>query len=58
MKPLLLSLLAAILLPSCAGPSAGLNLEYNGQVGLVPYRLAYSGGKAVVSVQIRPSFQK
>jgi hypothetical protein len=57
MKPLLLSIVAA-LLPSCAGPSAGLNLEYNGQVGLVPYRLAYSGGKAVVSVQIRPSFQK
>jgi hypothetical protein len=57
MKPLLLSIVAA-LLPSCAGPSAGLNLEYNGQVGPVPYRLAYSGGKAVVSVQIRPSFQK
>jgi hypothetical protein len=39
------------LLPSCAtAPPGGLSLEYNGHIGIVPYRVAYQGGKASVAI--------
>ena len=41
----------AISLASCAtAPPSGLSLEYNGHIGLVPYRVAYQGGKASVAI--------
>ncbi len=52
------------LLPSCAtAPPSGLSLEYSGSLGPVPYRLAYSGGKATVAIstpwrRIRPDNSK
>jgi hypothetical protein len=55
---LLLSAIALSLASCASAPPSGLSLEYNGHIGIVPYRVAYSGGKAVVSVQLRPSFQK
>lgn len=53
MKPLLLSIVAAvaILMPSCATvPTGGFSLEYNGNLGAVPYRVSYQGGKATVAI--------
>lgn len=41
----------AVLLPSCAtAPPGGLSLEFNGNIGPVPYRVSYSGGKAAVAI--------
>jgi hypothetical protein len=38
-------------LTSCAtAPPSGLSLEYNGHIGIVPYRVAYQGGKASVAI--------
>ena len=63
MKRLLLIIVAA-LLPSCAStPPTGLSLEYNGHIGIVPYRVAYQGGKATVAIstpwrRLRPDNSK
>ena len=45
-------LLAAVsaLIPSCASSGSGFSATYSGSVGIVPYRISYSGGKATVSV--------
>jgi predicted small secreted protein len=46
-------LLAAVAfsLTSCStAPPSGLSLEHNGHIGLVPYRVAYQGGKASVAI--------
>ena len=52
MKPLLLSIVAAILLPSCAGTSTqGLSFAYQTDAFGVPATFAYANGKAVVAVQ-------
>ena len=52
MKPLLLSLLAAILLPSCSGTSTqGLSFSYETDAFGLPAAVSYADGKAVVSVQ-------
>ena len=52
MKPLLLSILAAILLPSCAGTgSQGLSFAYETDAFGLPAAVFYADGKAVVSVQ-------
>jgi hypothetical protein len=52
MKPLLLSILAAILLPSCAGTSTqGLSFAYETATFGLPAAVSYADGKAVVSVQ-------
>lgn len=41
----------AVSLTSCAtAPPSGLSLEYDGHLGPVPYRVAYSGGKASVAI--------
>jgi hypothetical protein len=51
-------------LTSCAtAPPSGLSLEYNGHIGIVPYRVAYQGGKASVAIstpwrRIRPDNSK
>lgn len=64
MKRLLLLAAVAALLPSCASaPPTGLSLEYNGHIGLVPYRVAYQGGKATVAIstpwrRLRPDNSK
>ena len=46
---LLLSVLSA-LLPSCAS-NGGLSVAYGGNIGPVPYRFSYAGGKATVSIR-------
>jgi hypothetical protein len=52
MKPLLLSILAAILLPSCAGTGTnGLSFAYETDAFGLPAAVSYADGKAVVSVQ-------
>jgi hypothetical protein len=45
-------LLASVvaLLPSCAS-NGGLSVAYGGNIGPVPYRVSYSGGKATVSIR-------
>lgn len=64
MKPLLLSILAAILLPSCAGTGTnGLSFAYETDALGVPATFAYSNGKAVVAVRapwrkIKPDLAK
>jgi hypothetical protein len=61
---LLLAAAVAALLPSCAStPPTGLSLEYNGHIGIVPYRVAYQGGKATVAIstpwrRLRPDKSK
>lgn len=52
MKPLILSILAAILLPSCAGTGThGLSFAYQTDAFGLPATFAYSNGKAVVAVR-------
>jgi hypothetical protein len=64
MKPLLLSILATILLPSCAGTGTnGLSFAYETDALGVPATFAYSNGKAVVAVRapwrkIKPDLAK
>ena len=64
MKPLLLSIVAAILLPSCAGTgSQGLSFAYQTDAFGLPATFAYSNGKAVVAVRapwrrVKPDLSK
>jgi hypothetical protein len=52
MKPLLLSILAAILIPSCAGTGTnGLSFAYETEALGLPATFAYGNGKAVVAVR-------
>jgi hypothetical protein len=56
---LLLSAIALSLASCASAPPTGLSLEYTGHIGIVPYRLAYQGGKATVAIstpwrRIRP----
>jgi hypothetical protein len=47
---LLLSAIALSLASCASAPPSGLSLEYNGHIGIVPYRVAYQGGKATVAI--------
>jgi hypothetical protein len=60
---LLLSAIALSLASCASAPPSGLSLEYNGHIGIVPYRVAYQGGKATVAIstpwrRIRPDNSK
>jgi hypothetical protein len=63
MTRLLLAAVAASLTSCATAPPGGLSLEYSGSLGPVPYRIAYSGGKATVAIstpwrRIRPDNSK
>ncbi len=47
---LILLAITSASLTSCAGSGSGFSAAYSGAIGIVPYRVSYSGGKATVSV--------